>query len=150
MRITSPLSIWALVIATTQLALAQGGGHEETGPLPEFAANNPAAVRQLSAPFERLGMQNAGSRSVFQGIGPANAKVEIRDLIVAPRSTVRLDSVPATTLIDARSGEAMLRVEGQRPIQATAGVTTVPAGQTLEIIGGDVPSVLRLYSVEVR
>ncbi len=150
MRIISALSIWALASATTPLALAQGGGHEDTGPLPESAASNPAAVRPLPAPFERLGTQNAGIRAVFRGIGPANANVEIRELIVAPRSTVRLDSVPGTTLVDARSGEAMLRVDGQPPTRAAAGVTIVPAGEPLEIIGGDTPSILRLYSVGVR
>jgi hypothetical protein len=55
-----------------------------------------------------------------------------------------------TTLVDARGGEAMLSVDGQPPTPAAVGVTTVPAGQLLEITGGDTPSVLRLYSVEVR
>jgi hypothetical protein len=150
MRIIPALSIWALAIAATPLALAQDGGHEDTGPLPESAAGNPAAVRPPAAAFERLGTQNAGIRTIFRGTGPANANVEIRDLIVAPHSTVRLDPMRGTTLVDARGGEAMLSVDGQPPTPAAVGVTTVPAGQLLEITGGDTPSVLRLYSVEVR
>jgi hypothetical protein len=150
MRFISALPIWVLALAATPLALAQGGGHEDTGPLPESAAGNATAVRPPAAEFERLGTQNAGIRSVFHGTGPSNANVEIRELIVAPHSTVRLDSVPGTTLVDVRGGEAILRVDGQPPIKAAASVTTVPAGQPLEITGGDTPSVLRLYSVEVR
>jgi hypothetical protein len=150
MHIISALSIWALAIVATPVALAQGGGHEDTGPLPESATTNPAAIRPPAGAFERLGTQNAGIRSVFHGTGPANANVEIRELIVAPHSTVRFDPVPGITLFDVRGGEAMLRVDAQPPTQAAAGVTTVPAGQSLEITGGDTPSVLRLYSVEVR
>ena len=151
MRILSALSICALVaIAATPHALAQGGGHEDTGPLPDSPAGNPAAVRPPSAAFERLGTQNAGVRSVFDGTGPDNANVEIRELIVAPHSTVRLDPVPGTTLVDPRSGEAVLRGGGQPLARGAAGVTTVPSGESLEITGGDTPTILRLYSVEVR
>jgi hypothetical protein len=151
MRIMSVLSISALAIAATSLALAQGGGgHEDTGPLPDSAAGNPATVRPPSVAFERLGTQNAGIRSIFGGTGPDNANVEIRELIVAPHGTVRLDPVPGTTLVDPRGGEAVLRVDGQPPTRGGTGVTTVPAGEPLEITGGDTPSILRLYSVEVR
>jgi hypothetical protein len=150
MRIMSALSICALAIAATPLALAQGGAHEDTGPLPDAAAGNPAAVRPPSAAFERLGTENAGIRSVFGGTGPDNAKVEIRDLIVAPHSMVRVDPARGTTLVDPRGGEAVLRIDGQPPAPGAAGVTTVPAGKQLEIIGGDTPTILRLYSVEVR
>lgn len=150
MHIMSALSICALTIAATPLALAQGGGHEDTGPLPDSAAGNPAAVSPPSAAFERIGTQNAGIRSVFGGTGPDNTNVEIRELVVAPHSTVRLDPVPGTTLVDPRGGEAVLRVDGQPPTRGAAGVTIVPAGEPLEIRGGDTPSILRLYSVEVR
>ena len=150
MRIIPVLSIWALALAATPLALAQIGGHEDTGPLPESAAGNPAAARPPAAAFERLGTQSAGIRIIFRGTGPANTDVEIRELIVAPHSTVRLDPVRGPTLVDALGGEAILSVDGQPPTPTAAGVTTVPAGQLLEIRGGDTPSVLRLYSVEVR
>ena len=149
MRIIPALSIWVLAIAATPLTLAQNGGHEDTGPLPESAAGNPTPVPPPPGAFERLGTQNGGIRTIFRGTGPTNANVEIRELIVAPHSTVRLDPMRGTTLVDARGGEGMLSVDGRPPTPAAEGVTTVPAGQVLEVRGGDTPSLLRLYSVEV-
>jgi hypothetical protein len=90
-------------------------------------------------------------RTILQGQGPNNSNIEIREIIIGARAFVRLDPLPGQALVDLRSGEGSLQA-GDRPIQlGVSNVISVASGVPIEFRNSsDVPSVLRIYLVEVR
>jgi hypothetical protein len=151
-RITLPCGSIALVLAVSGLALGQDGSHRDTGPLPPPPSGAAAYVgRPPEIPFERLGTQDGSMRTIFQGQGPNNSNIEIREIIIGARAFVRLDPLPGQALVDLRSGEGSLQA-GDRSIQlGVSNVISVASGVPIEFRNSsDVPSVLRIYLVEVR
>jgi hypothetical protein len=90
-------------------------------------------------------------RTIFQGQGPDNRNIEIREVIIGARALVRLDPLPGQAIVDLRSGESSVQT-GDRSIQlGVSNVISVASGVTLEFHNsGEVPSVLRIYLVGVR
>jgi len=90
-------------------------------------------------------------RTVFQGPGPGNLKIEIRELIVGPRTAVRLDPLPGPALVNPRSGEGSLKA-GDRTVRlGIANVVSAASGVPLEFQNStEAPLVLTLYLVGVR
>jgi len=127
-------------------------GAENTGPLPPpppEAAPHTGAARIV--PFERLGAQDGSIRTVFQGPGPGNTNIQIRDVIVGPKAVVRLDPSKGPAVIDTRSGEGSLKV-GDRTVRLDiADVVSAAPGLPLELQSTtDAPLVLIIYVVEGR
>lgn len=152
MRTTLRCGSIALALVVARMATAAEGSHSDSGPLP---APPPGAAAYVSPapgiPFEALGTQAGAMRTVFQGPGPSNSKVEIRELIVGARALVRLDPLSGPALVDPRSGTGSLKA-GVLAVQLDIpNVISVPSGAPLEIDNnGDDPLVLRLYIVEAR
>jgi hypothetical protein len=150
-RITLRCGSIALILGFSGLAWGQDGSHSDTGPLPpppsdaaEFVNRRPAIL------FEKLGTQDGMMRTIFQGQGPDNTNVEIREVIIGARALV-LDPLPGQALVDLRSGEVSLQA-GDRSVQlGISNVISVASGVPLEFRhSSDVPAVLRIYIVEVR
>lgn len=151
MRTTLPCGSIAIALAVSGLAWGQDGSHKDTGPLPPPQMASVYASRPPAVPFERLGTQAGSTRTVFQGPGPSNSKIEIRELVVGPRALVQLDPFPGPAIVDLRSGEGSLKA-GERTMQLEiANVISVASGLPFEFRNsGDAPLVLKLYLVEVR
>jgi hypothetical protein len=90
-------------------------------------------------------------RTIFQGQGPDNSNIEIREVIIGVRALVRLDPLSGQALVDLRSGEGSLQA-GDRSLRLeVSNVRSVASGVPLEFRNSsDVPSVLRIYLVGVR
>lgn len=152
MRIILPCGSIALIIAVSGLALGQDASQIDTGPLPPPPSGAAAYVGQPPAiPFQRLGTQDGSTRTIFQGQGPTNSNIEIREVIIGARTLVRIDPLPGQALVDLRSGEVSLQA-GDRSIQlGLSNIISVAPGMPLEFRNSsDVSSVLRIYLVEVR
>ena len=118
-------------------------------PPPAGAAEYPA--RTPGAPFERIGGQNAAMRTIFQGPGPDNSRIEIREIIVGPRADVELPPMPGPALVDPRSGAGSMKAGERSEALATANTVAVAAGVPLALSNSaDVPLVVKLYVVEAR
>jgi hypothetical protein len=142
----------ALALAAFNLAWGQDGSHNKTRPLPPPP---PGAAAYTSAPpaipFQSLGTQAGSMRTVFQGPGPGNLKIEIRELMVGPRTAVRLDPLPGPALVNPRSGEGSLKAGDRAERLGIANVVSAPSGVPLEFQNSsEAPLVLTLYLVEVR
>lgn len=152
MRITVLCGSIVFALAVSGLAFGQDNSHSDTGPLPPPPSGAAAHVdRSPTNPFERLGTQDGSMRTIFQGQGPDNRNIEIREVIVGARALVRLDPLPGQAIVDLRSGESSVQA-GDRSIQlGVSNVISVASGVTLELHNSsDVPSVLRIYLVGAR
>ena len=90
-------------------------------------------------------------RTVFKGPGPGNLEIEIRELIVGPRTMVRVDALPGPTLVNPRSGEGTLKTGDHTARLDIANVVSGMSGVPLEFQNtSDAPLVLTLYLVEAR
>jgi hypothetical protein len=152
MRATLLFGSIALALAFTGLAEGQDGSHGNTGPLPpppataKVFAGAPPAI-----PFESIGNQAGSMRTVFKGPGPGNLEIEIRELIVGPRTMVRLEALPGPTLVNPRSGEGTLKTGDHTARLDIANVVSGTSSVPLEFQNtSDAPLVLTLYLVEAR
>jgi hypothetical protein len=134
------------------VARAQDGAHSDSRVLPPPPSGAPEyAAAGIATPFERIGSQAGSMRTIFRGPGPDGTTVEIREIIVAPHGSVRLDPLPGPALIDLRAGEG--RALGGSPVvDLTGGASTaLAAGLPLELSNsGEVPLVIRIRLVEGR
>jgi hypothetical protein len=125
------------------------GDSDPLPPPPPNAAVQPE--RGIEHPFERIGDQAGSMRVMFEGPGPGNTQIEIREILVGPKALVRIPALPGPALVDLRSGAATLRL-GDRTAQLNLGnATSVAAGEQIEIQNSvEDPLVVRLYVVEAR
>jgi hypothetical protein len=95
--------------------------------------------------------QAAASRVLFEGAGPDNTQIVIREMLIGPGADVRLDALRGLALVDPRSGVGTLRA-GDRSEQLQIGTAiSVKPGIPIELTNdGDDSLMLRLYIVEAR
>jgi len=145
-------SVLILTLATGQTSWAQQAPQENTGPLPPPPPN--AAPLVESAPlatFQRIEDQNGSVRIAITSSGPGGAKIELRDVIVAPDASVRLGPIKGQVVIDTRSGEGLAKTGDLSTILDTTKVASIAANGKLELQNqADVPLVLMFYVVEGR
>jgi len=130
------------------ICFAQTGGR---GLLP---APPPSAYQESGShpekPFVPISGEHAFSRSVFQEpSGPANTRIEVVDLVIAPRQSLQMPAGAGPVVIDLRSGtgtvSAGTRLSGlslQSPVSVAAGFPFAIKNPGL------LPLMVRLYKVE--
>jgi hypothetical protein len=145
------ISCGAVAVALTASGLASAQNDIDTGPLASPPAGAPEYNAQAPAiPFERIGTQGGSMRTLFQGDGPGNSRVEIRELIIGPRAIVELQPLSGAALLDPRSGTGSVKA-GERTEQLSSGVVAVSARTPLAISNsGDAALVVKLFIVETR
>jgi hypothetical protein len=149
MRRVAYLGVVALSLAACSAAWGQDQepGMAELPPpdLPIFAG------QPATHPFEAMSGQAAASRVLFEGAGPDNTQIVIREMLIGPGADVRLDALPGLALVDPRSGVGTLRA-GDRSEQLQIGTAiSVKPGIPIELTNdGDDSLMLRLYIVEAR
>jgi hypothetical protein len=145
-------SVFIVTLAIGQTAWAQQGSQEDTGPLsppPPTAA--PFVESAPVAAFKRIEDQNGSVRIAFNGIGPGGAKIEVRDVVIAPDGSIRFDSIKGQVVIDTRSGEGLAKSGDLSTTLDPANVASIAANGKIELQNqGDVPLVLMMYVVEGR
>jgi hypothetical protein len=125
-------------------------GDSDPLPLPPpSAAVQPE--RGIEHPFERIGDQAGSMRVMFEGPGPGNTQIVIREILVGPKALVRIPALPGPALVDLRSGAATLRLGDRSELLALGSATSVAPGEQIEIQNAaEDPLVVRLYVVEAR
>jgi hypothetical protein len=145
-------SILIVTLATGQTSSAQQGSQENTGPLPPPPPN--AAPFVESAPlatFQRIEDQNGSVRTAIKSSGPGGAKIELRDVIVAPDASVELGPIKGQVVIDTRSGEGLAKTGDLSTMLDTTKVASIAVNGKIEVQNqGEVPLVLMIYVVEGR
>ncbi len=151
MRRASYLGVVALSLAVCPAAWGQDQG-PGIGELPPPSPDLPISSGQPAThPFAAISGQAAASRVLFEGAGPDNTQIVIREMLIGPGADVRLDALPGPALVDLRSGIGSLRT-GDRPEQLEiANAISVKPGIPIELTNdGDDSLMLRLYIVETR
>jgi hypothetical protein len=144
--------------AIIALAFAAGGaawGQDQepgVGELPPPPPDLPLfAARPVARPFEQVQGQPGASRILFEGPGPDNTQVTIRELLIGPKGHLRLEALRGPALIDARSGTGRLQLGDQSALLQIATARSVAPGVPIEVSNdGDDTLVLRLYVVEAH
>ena len=151
MRRLAPLGFFALSLAAFSPAWAQDQ-EPGMGELPRPSADLPIfADKPVAHPFEPVSGQAAATRVLFEGAGPDNTQITIREMLIGPGAEVHLDAAPGPTLVDPRSGAGILRAgEHTEQLQIAAAISVAP-GVPIQLINqGDDSLLLRLYIVETR
>jgi hypothetical protein len=152
LRIVCFCLVFVETLAIGQMAWAENGSQENTGPLPPPPPS--AAPFVESAPFvafKRMEDQNGSARTVFKGVGPGGVKIELRDVIVAPHASIRFDPIKGQVVIDTRSGEGLAKMGDLSATLDATKVASIAADGKIEVQNqGDVPLVMMIYIVEGR
>ena len=152
LRIVCFCSVFIVTLAIGETTWAEQGSQENTGPLPPPPPS--AAPFVESAPFvafKRIEDQNGSVRIAFKGIGPDGAKIELRDVIVAPDASIRFDPIKGQVVIDTRSGEGLAKMGDLSTTLDATKVASIAANGKIEVQNqGDVPLVMMIYVVEGR
>ena len=147
----SYLGVVALSLAVCSVAWGQDQG-PGMGDLPPPSPDLPIFAGQPGThPFEPMSGQAAASRVLFEGAGPDNTQIVIREMLIGPGADVRLDALPGPALVDPRSGAGTLRAgDRSEQLQISTAISVEP-GVPIEITNhGDNSLMLRLYIVETR
>ena len=151
MRHSALFGFIAVVLTTISVAWAQDQ-EPQTDELPPPPAGLEIFQGKPSAhPFEALPGQAAAERVLFEGAGPDNTEIIIREMLIGPGADVRLEAVPGPALIDPRSGVGTLRAgERSEQLQIASAISVAP-GVPIELSNdGDDSLLVRLYIVETR
>jgi hypothetical protein len=144
--------VFVVTLATGQTTWAEKGSQENTGALPSPPPS--AAPFVQSAPFvafKRIEDQNGSVRIAFKDTGPGGAKIELRDVIVAPDASIRFDPIKGQVVIDTRSGEGLAKTDDLSAKLDTTKVASIAVNGKIEVQNqGDVPLVMMIYVVEGR
>jgi hypothetical protein len=149
-----PIALWgffALSLAAVPVAGAQDQ-QPGMGELPPPASDLLIFPgKPATRPFEAVSGQAAATRVLFEGAGPDNTQIIIREMLIGPGADVRLDALPGSALIDPRSGSGTLRAGERREQLQIATAVSVEPGVPIQLINdGDDSLLLRLYIVETR
>jgi hypothetical protein len=151
MRRVSYLGVVALSLAVCSAAWGQDQG-PGIGELPPPSPDLPISAGQPAThPFAAISGQAAASRILFEGAGPNNTQIVIREMLIGPGADVRLDALRGPALVDPRSGAGTLRAgDRSEQLQISTAISVEP-GIPIEIKNdGDNSLMLRLYIVETR
>jgi hypothetical protein len=151
MRRVSYLGVVAVSLAVCSLAWGQDQG-PGIGELPPPSPDLPISAGQPAThPFAAISGQAAASRVLFEGAGPNNTQIVIREMLIGPGADVRLDALRGPALVDPRSGAGTLRAgDRSEQLQISTAISVEP-GIPIEIKNdGDNSLMLRLYIVETR
>lgn len=123
-----------------------------TRPLPSPPAGELKYAGALPAhPFAKQA-GNHFARTVFETDGPGNSHVEVRDVLIPPRSKSTVEALPGPAVIDPAGAGNVTLSTGDKP-EALAGGTlrSLPAGQALAFENSDSrPAMVRLYIIRSR
>jgi hypothetical protein len=142
-----------MALSLTAFSAAWGQDREPgIGELPPPSRDLPIfASKPTTHPFEAMPGQPATSRVLFEGGGPDNTKIVIREMLIGAGADVHLDALPGPALIDTRSGAGTLRAGDRSEQLRIAAAIAVEPGVPIELTnGGDDSLLLRLYIVEER
>lgn len=145
---------WVFVVLSLAAFSAAWAQDQEPGmgELPPPSPDLPIFVgKPAPHPLEAVAGQAVAARVLFEGPGPDNTRITIREMLIGPGAEASLDPLPGPALIDPRSGAGTLRTsEGSQQLEIAAPVS-VAQGASIQFIndGGD-PLLLRLYVVETR
>ncbi len=110
----------------------------------KFAGTPPAH------PFARQ-PDNYYARTTFETDGPGNVHIEVRDLLIPPRSKSTVPASSGPVIVDVTSGKATLST-GDKPEALTVGaMRSLPAGRALQFENRDAgPALVRVYVIRAR
>jgi hypothetical protein len=149
-----PVSYLGVVALSLAVCSAAWGQDQEPGmaELPPPSPDLPIFAGQPAThPFTAISGQAAASRVLFEGAGPNNTQIVIREMLIGPGADVRLDALRGPALVDPRSGAGTLRAgDRSEQLQISTAISVEP-GIPIEIKNdGDNSLMLRLYIVETR
>ncbi len=105
---------------------------EKTRPLPETADASQKASSEPSNPYAEAS-PGLFSRAVFQADGPPGYRIEVRDLMIAPKKKAEDIKLPGAAFLEVRYGAGVLTQIGQRK-ELTIGTTfSVSQGQSFTL-----------------
>jgi hypothetical protein len=121
-------------------------------PLPPPPAGELTYAGALPAhPFAKQA-GNHFARTVFETDGPSNSHIEVRDVLIPPRSKSTVEALPGPAVIDPAGASNVTLSTGDNP-EALAGgaLRPLPAGQALAFENSDShPATVRLYIIRSR
>jgi hypothetical protein len=99
MRRVSYLGVVVLSLAVCWAAWGQDPG-PGIGELPPPSPDLPISAGQPAThPFAAMSGQAAASRVLFEGAGPNNTEIVIREMLIGPGADVRLDALRGPALV---------------------------------------------------
>jgi hypothetical protein len=143
------------VVALSLTVFSPAWGQDQepgTGELPPPPPDLPIfSGKPVTSPFEATAVQPSASRVMFEGAGPENTRIVIREMLIGPGAHMRLDALPGPALVDLRSGAGTLRVGDRSEQLQIARAISVEPGFPIELTNnGGGSLLLRLYLVETR
>jgi hypothetical protein len=121
------------------------------GPLPPPP---PGPLKFAGAPPEHPFHKEPGNvfeRTIFQTDGPNSSRIEIRDLLVPPRTKSQIAALPGPAVLEIATGTATMSL-GEKPESIVSGaMRSVPGGKPVQVENpDDHPAILRLYVIQAR
>jgi hypothetical protein len=94
---------------------------------------------------------NVFERTVFQTDGPNSSRIEIRDLLIPPRTKSQIAALPGPAVLELATGAATILL-GEKPESMVSGaMRSLPASKTVQVENPDThPTMLRLYVIRAR
>jgi hypothetical protein len=94
---------------------------------------------------------NYYARTVFESDGPSNSHIEVRDILIPPKSKSTVTALPGSAVMDLSEGRATLSIGEKHEELAEGLMRSLPAGQALEFENPDSgPATIRLYIIRGR
>jgi hypothetical protein len=91
------------------------------------------------------------ARTLFESDAPGNSHVEIRDVLIPPRSKSNLAALPGSAVMDLAAGQVSVSIGGKAEGVAAGTMRSLPAGQALALENADShPAIVRLYVIRAR
>jgi hypothetical protein len=104
----------------------------------------------LAHPFTKQA-GNLFARTVFETDGPGNTHIEVRDVLLPPRSKTSIEPLPGPAVIDPAYGKATISTGNKSEMLAAGTIRSLPAGQSLAFENPDSgPAMVRLYIIRAR
>jgi hypothetical protein len=149
------LIAYALIVA----AVAGFTVYQRSEPTPPIV-NKPlppppsGELKYAGNPVAHPYMKQEGSyfaRTVFEIDGPNNSHIEVRDILIPPKSKSTVAALPGSAVMDLSEGKATLTISGKREELSEGLMRSLPAGQALEFENTESrAATIRLYIIRGR